>query len=662
MQTRIKILVQILFFLFVTITTKAQDTLNYDAMSLSDLMNIKIKVASVKGLSAAESPGIITVITGEEVRASGARDLMDVLETVPGFDFGMDVEGVVGLGVRGNWAHEGKALLLIDGQVMNEGLYSTLQFGNHYPLTNIKRIEIIRGPGSVIYGDYAEYTVINIITQTPAEINGVGASLIYGQMKESFARKGGTFCAGKAFRDFEFDIKGSYLEGNRSDDIYRDAFGYSYDLTSQSQLNNSFLNIGMRYKNLSIRAISDIYMNSSADEYQQISDKPYIHKFNSYFTELKHQLEISDKYHLVTWLTFKQQSPWNVKSANEESHKFYDITNQRYTANSQLQWDPTVNINFTFGIEAFHDYSKDNAPDAVFSSTQKNTLIYNNTAFYGQFLWKNKIATLTMGVRQNYNSNYQSNFVPRFGITRSIGAFHFKALYSVAYRAPGAENIDLGSDIKPEKTAIMEFEAGCQINKHLYFVVNAYDIETKSPIIYYYDTVVNNDAYVNKNSTGTQGIETELKYKNHRTQIRTGYALYSAANKEVLDEYAVPGKAASLLGLPNHKAYFVISTNVSRNLNITAEAIVRGKRYFIKSLNTASEPIYSSEARNFRINVNAEVPHFLHQNISLSVGIYNLFDLKEFYMQPYNSLHAPLPGTGREIMIKISYRWNDPQK
>ena len=64
------------------------------------------------------------------------------------YDFAVDVEGVVGIGVRGNWANEAKVLLLIDGMEMNETVYGTLQFSDRYPIDQVKRIEIIRGPGS----------------------------------------------------------------------------------------------------------------------------------------------------------------------------------------------------------------------------------------------------------------------------------------------------------------------------------------------------------------------------------------------------------------------------------------------------------------------------------------------------------------------------------
>jgi len=91
-------------------------------MDLDRLLDLKVYVTTQTPMTVHETPGIVTVITGDEIRASGARDLVDVLRLVPGIDFGTDVEGTVGIAVRGNWAHEGKALLLFDGQEMNETL------------------------------------------------------------------------------------------------------------------------------------------------------------------------------------------------------------------------------------------------------------------------------------------------------------------------------------------------------------------------------------------------------------------------------------------------------------------------------------------------------------------------------------------------------------
>ena len=662
MHPRKKLLIPTLLFLFGSGIAHAQKVTDYDAMSLGDLMDVRIKVASMKEQTSMESPGVITVISGEEIRTRGARDLMDILETVPGFDFGVDVEGVTGLGVRGNWAHEGKALLLIDGQVMNEGLYSTLQFGIHYPLNGIKRIEIIRGPGSVIYGDYAEYAVINIITEKPEEINGIKATVEYGQMKESYARRGGAFSVGKSFHNYAFDLKGSFIEGNRSDNIYKDVYGNSFDMTGNSKLKNNFMNLGFQYKNLSIRAISDIYQNTSLDEYQGIVDKAYIHQFNSYFLEVKHKINFSDKCTLTNWVNYKHQTPWRLNNSGNELPVNFNITNQRFTFNSQIQYDANKTISITGGLESYFDHSDKNITGQVFTSTNSSSLSYFNTSLYAQLLWKNKIANLTIGARQNFNSNYTGTLVPRLCLTKSIRSFHFKTMYSLAYRAPGAENIDLGKNIKPEKTGVLEFETGYQINKHLYILMNAYDIQTKDPIIYYYDQSTKQEGYTNKKESGTQGIEAEINYVIQKVHFRSGYSWYSAANKAKLDEYAVPDDNKALLGFANEKFFMMMTGSISRDFSASAQVIARGKRYYIGYINADNKPGYQTEGGSIKLNITTEWQHFLHRNIVVSAGIYNVFNYQETYIQPYNSLHAPLPGTGREFMIRVSFQLNDSEK
>ena len=128
-----------------------KETSILDTLNLEDLMQIKVEVASLKQMSTQESPSIVTLLTHEEIINSGARDVIDVLRMIPGIDFGMDTEGITGIFMRGNWAHEGKVLLMLDGLEMNELRFNTSAFGNRFDVSQIERIEIIRGPGSTIY-------------------------------------------------------------------------------------------------------------------------------------------------------------------------------------------------------------------------------------------------------------------------------------------------------------------------------------------------------------------------------------------------------------------------------------------------------------------------------------------------------------------------------
>src|ERR1044072_810271 len=113
-----------------------------NSSELEEVINALLSVASQKALSSRESPSIVSIVTEEDIRKTGARDLIDVLRTVPGFDFAYNGTSSVGVGARGNWANEGKILLLIDGQQVNEIFSGSLSFGNRYPLSSISRIEI----------------------------------------------------------------------------------------------------------------------------------------------------------------------------------------------------------------------------------------------------------------------------------------------------------------------------------------------------------------------------------------------------------------------------------------------------------------------------------------------------------------------------------------
>src|SRR5687768_1561402 len=109
---------------------------------LQKMLNKNVSVSS-QNLTTRESPGIVSIVTAEEIQNSGARDMIDVLRLVPGFDIAQDLAFVKGMTFRGNWANEGKILMLMDGQPYNELLYQSVALGNRLPVDAIERIEII---------------------------------------------------------------------------------------------------------------------------------------------------------------------------------------------------------------------------------------------------------------------------------------------------------------------------------------------------------------------------------------------------------------------------------------------------------------------------------------------------------------------------------------
>ncbi len=500
----------LLFFLFEKdafqqTTPAVKDTFDFYEMSLEQLLQMKahgvpseleelinslILAASKRPLTARESPGIVTLITDEEIRNSGARDLIDVLRLVPGIDFGVDVEGVVGIGTRGLWAHEGKILLLIDGQEMNEPLFGINNFGNHFPVDQIKKIEVVRGPGSAIYGGFAEYGVINIITKSATDLPGVSLSGTAGQMRTSMGRRNFNLSAGKQSKDFQFTLGAFLGQGTRSDQDYTDIYGNSYNMAGNSNLDPLHLNTAIAYKGFSARWIMDYYETTVRDGYDIIKSEPYPINYTSHFTELKYSGQIGKKKKLTITpkLNMKSQTPWETIWDLDTVAEDYSKSVQRYTANISASYNLTRKINFIAGAEVYQDKAQDNSNDSSFFSNGEKEVKYFNQAYFIQALAKTRFVNFIAGARMDIHNVYGHAFVPRVGLTKKIKKTHFKILYSNSFRAPTIENINLSTEISPELTQVFEVEAGYQITRKSLLTANFFDIITKDPIIYFLTT------------------------------------------------------------------------------------------------------------------------------------------------------------------------------
>ncbi len=132
-----------------------------------------VVTASQKAQKISEAPATIISISQEEITAYGWRDLKDIFRALPGFDLSYNVQGemktqVTMRGVTGNQ----KILILQDGQKYSSASGERFLYGNNIPLNIYKRIEIIYGPASSMYGADAYSGVINLITKDGADYNG----------------------------------------------------------------------------------------------------------------------------------------------------------------------------------------------------------------------------------------------------------------------------------------------------------------------------------------------------------------------------------------------------------------------------------------------------------------------------------------------------------
>jgi iron complex outermembrane receptor protein len=158
-------------------------------MSLSDLMNQTVVSASKYVQSAAEAASSIGTITADEIKNFGYRTLGDALNSQRGMYLSND-KNYMQVGSRGFSRpadYNNRIVIMIDGHIMNEMVYGSAFMGNELALNldNVEKIEIIRGPGALVYGSGAMLNIINVIMKKGSEIDGVTVSAGTG----SFGRK-----------------------------------------------------------------------------------------------------------------------------------------------------------------------------------------------------------------------------------------------------------------------------------------------------------------------------------------------------------------------------------------------------------------------------------------------------------------------------------------
>jgi outer membrane receptor for ferrienterochelin and colicin len=626
-------------------------------VSIDELMNMKTSVSSKKALTPRESPGIISVITREEIQSSGARNLMDVLRLVPGIEFGYDLDGVLGIGVRGIWGHEGKVLLLIDGQELNELAYSTLQFGNHLGVGNIQRIEILRGPGSSVYGGNAELGVISITTKKSDDINGAYATLQSGFMANAFGRNAVDVGVGKMYSGFDFSITGSAGLGNRTDRDYTDPSGFSYGPdthVAREEFGN--LNANVNIKDWSFRFIYDKYQTRTVDYAD--GNAPIKSSFQSYLAEAKYLIAPNERFSIVSKFNLKYQLPYNSPAAELS----YDRSARRLSGNSTASYDFTEKINMVAGADFYADMAKDRLsdPGSVFVDGSKN-VSYHNLSAFAQGLFKLPYTNIIIGGRYDNHSASGSAFSPRIGITGPFSRFHYKLIWSRAFRAPGIENINLPDQdrtpVKPERTTVTEIELGYKPNNNMLLTLNMFDITIKDPIIYFYDAASDVEWYQNSSRTGSAGFELEYRFKYAWGFASASYSYASQGigswHKNEVDAWAVPGHDDRVLGFPQQKLAFSGSYQVN-HFSFSPSLTVISSRY---GYNREDELERHKPVCLFNAFVRYAAPAW--KTFAVGAGVYNIAGQKYDYIQPYTGGLPAHPGPSREFIVRLEYKMGE---
>ncbi|RAV97660.1 TonB-dependent receptor plug domain-containing protein [Pseudochryseolinea flava] len=614
---------------------------------LQKILNKNVSVSTQK-LTMRETPGIISLITAEEIHNSGARDLTDVLRLVPGFDIMQDLQFVLGIGLRGSWANEGKVLVMLDGQPMNELLYQSVAVGNRFPVDAIEQIEIIRGPGSAVYGGSAEYGVINIITKAAGSLNGVGVYGTAGLHADAVGRSNVGVMASQKNEDLSWDLSAFVGKSIVSDATYQDLFAYQEpsDLSETTKANPTNVNVGLRYKNLSVRGMFDQF---------KTGDPTADVLFKTFYVDASYNLKASEKLTLAPKIQYIHQTPWNL-FYKEDDDANIELRGKRMLAQMDAKWVPGRKVSLDFGALYFQDRSID-------LITDEDLLTLDNFAFYTQALFKHRLANATLGFRFEKNNRYKGAFVPRLALTKKIENLHFKMLYSKAFRAPSLQNVSLDTTgAKPERSNVFEFELGYQFTPEMLFAFNAFHISSKDIIIYGSASTENTfeEWYESYEKSGSTGFELVYSIRKKMWYANLTYSFSRALSDNTVDIYRVSQTKRQYVGFPAHKITLNTNFNITSKLGVNPSFVFAGKRYAYTTADEEENPVSTELDPYVLANVFVHYDNIL-PGLNAGIGVYDLLNERPAIPQAYNGgegAYAPVPGRSREYVIKLSYQLN----
>ena len=174
----------------------------YDDTADLELLDLEVPIvvtAARRAQKITTVPNAVSIITADDIRASGARTIPDALRLAPGMDVAELSYSNKAVSVRGLHGFVTRTVLvLVDGRQLFDSLFGGTLWGNWpFQLEDIERIEIIRGPGGVTWGANAVDGVINIITKDPKDQLGLTMTLSGGSRGSFKKHVGYSFIDGK---------------------------------------------------------------------------------------------------------------------------------------------------------------------------------------------------------------------------------------------------------------------------------------------------------------------------------------------------------------------------------------------------------------------------------------------------------------------------------
>ena len=605
-------------------------------------------------------PYIISVFHSKELEKLGVSNLKEALMLVPGVDMATDNFNNQTPIFRGsNPSAYGQSKLLIDGVVVNNLFFDAYSEYLSMPIDMIKRIEVIRGPGSQVDGINAYAGSINVVTYAE-DFKGFSSNNKVVFKYGSYDYRMGGFVKNFQMQTLKGHVDFYYQKNNKNissgpDGLSQGTLGAVNVGLSQSGdaplwLDEYSLGLNLGYKEFSLKARLLQHKQGSAYGINfALPQKNDRVKLPSYYAELGYAKKIND-FHIDIKVGVKYDAfDSKAKLAPDNLHlnkvvfpdgiygehyakqrvlyqstylKYEGYTNHCMTLGYRVTQEKTIDMksklsNLTTGDASLVDYT--NTLPFFDKDAHRNVYVFSFQDTYDV----NEKLTALYGVNYEQTSYKNAGFDPRISLVyRQNFKNIFKAIYSNSHRNPSWQEMftknnhsRVGTtDLEPEKVTSYEFAYIRNFTSDSYFQSDLFYLINKNQI---YNSVAN-PTYRNAAKTDIYGIE--LEYKGHIFPDDELYANYTYIN----GSYSVDDTSSdnSLPNVAHHlaKGYYIYNFSDAISLGTTLKYVSSKKRVptdlrpKVKAYTTVDTALNYKNI-HYKYNVNVSVKNIFNTDI-----------------------------------------------
>lgn len=439
-------------------------------MSLEKLLDMEVTSATkTKGFSVSKAPSVIRVFTRADIEKYNFRTVREVLINVPGVQMqvyrnGHDVAWFRGVKSRYN----NKVLFLIDGVPVRDSYYGHSGIDEIIPIEIIDRIEIINGPGSVLYGANAFAGVVNITTKsarnTAKEQRAVRAAWgTYGTFKGS-----ADFSAGNLYAFSDYYRTSGYLPELNND-------GRPYLLNHEVESPSGFLKWDSEHYQGTFSYTGETYPERFSK-----NDRDRYWERNPLFGSFRYRNDLGGKAALNVLGYFES---YQLRRDEIKYDSNRTVTGRSREFQDTFLYGVDVDVSHTIksnNLIAGASFQGDQSNDVHISSTYPTpstgpALVVpdvkrQNIGVFLQDIWSlNKNIDVTAGIRYDYLSDFDNQFNYRVALTAQKANLYSKVIFGTAFRVPSyKEYLDVdvyNLSLAPEHMKTFEAQVGHKFSR-----------------------------------------------------------------------------------------------------------------------------------------------------------------------------------------------------